>query len=640
MKVSIQIKLKQGERTSLKKNKNRKRETQRNIENQNFFFNNRLNILICLFLIASILIVYIQVKNFEFIHYDDDVYITDNYQVQSGLNSKSIRWAFSSIHGSNWHPLTWISHMTDIEIFGMNAGGHHLSNLFFHIINTILLFYILFRMTKASWCSAIVAGLFALHPLHVESVAWISERKDVLSTMFWLLTMWAYIRYIEKPQPGRYILILLSFILGLMSKPMLVTLPFVLLIIDFWPLKRLQTGQKFSTSGLNTGDIKSVENRIYKKQKKLQKSKNDQKDLFKKNIRASHLIIEKIPLFVLTIVSSIITFIAQRRGGAVISLEKYSFSLRTANALVAYVKYIIKMIWPSNLAVLYPYKTEIPLFQIIGAVFILIILSFIFIRTTRKYGFFIVGWLWYLGTLVPVIGLVQVGAQSMADRYTYIPLIGIFILITWGINELVKKWHIQKLIIIILTGIVMISSMIYTRRQARYWLNSIVLFDHTLGVTENNYLMYYNLGLFLSHMGKIEEAIRHYKSALAIKPDYSEALNNLGVTCGKKGDFESAVQHLKEAIRIQPDYEKAHHNLGIVLGHQKKIDEAIIHFNRAIEIDQNYIDAYKNLGFALMIKGKNREAVKIFKKALQIRPNLTEVRKNLNKALEALKEED
>jgi Flp pilus assembly protein TadD len=580
-----------------------------------------------------------QVKDFEFIHYDDDVYVTENRYVQSGLNSKSIHWAFTSTHGSNWHPLTWITHMADIEIFGMNAGGHHLTNLFFHLINTLLLFYVLFRMTKASWCSAIVAGLFALHPLHVESVAWISERKDVLSTMFWLLTMRAYVRYIEKPQLGRYIVIFLSFILGLMSKPMLVTLPFVLLLIDFWPLKRLKTGQSFTTSGLNTGNIKSIENKSYKKHKKRQKIKNDQKDSFKKNVRISHLISEKIPLFGLTIVSSIITFITQRRGGAVISLEEHPFSLRISNSLVAYIKYIIKMIWPSNLAILYPYKTELPLTQIIGAGLLLIVLSFIFIRAARKYGFLIVGWLWYLGTLVPVIGLVQVGAQSMADRYTYIPLIGIFILITWGIRELIKKWRIQKFIIIGLTGIVFITSIVYTRRQAGYWLNSIILFNHTIRVTENNCVAHNNLGLVLSNMGKIDEAIRHYKSALAVKSDYSEAHNNLGIAFGKKGDLESAIKHLSEALKIRPDYAKAHHNMGIALGRQNNIDDAIIHFSRAVEINQNYVDAYNNLGIALMYKGKNGEAVKYFRKALQIQPNHAEVRKNLNKAITEVKRE-
>lgn len=367
----------------------------------------RRNIMVCLILILAIFTVFWQVRSHDFVNYDDDKYVTENRDVKAGLTTQSIIWAFTTTHASNWHPLTWLSHMLDISLFGLNPGWHHLTNLLFHIANTLLLFLILRGMTEEFWKSAFVAALFALHPLHVESVAWIAERKDVLSTFFWMLTILAYAYYVKHPVLRRYLFVLFSFLLGLMSKPMLVTLPFVLLLLDYWPLGRFQMEE----SGITRNPKKH-------------KSKHPE---YQKSI-ALRLVREKTPFFVLAGFSSIITFIAQQHGGTVRSLEFLPVKTRVANALISYVAYIGKMIWPFNLAVLYPHPgTTLPMWQTILAGLFLLFISYLVIRKVKKLPYLSIGWFWYVGTLVPVIGLVQVGAQSMADRYTYIPLIGLFI---------------------------------------------------------------------------------------------------------------------------------------------------------------------------------------------------------------------
>ena len=449
------------------------------------FFTLRREGVVCLFLVIGILAVYWQVGNHEFVNYDDKDYITENQHVQAGLTLKSIAWAFTSTYASNWHPLTWLSHMLDCEIYGLNPRGHHFTNVFFHILNSILLFLIFKRMTGAFWKSAFVAALFAIHPLHVESVAWAAERKDVLSTFFCMLTMGAYILYVENQGIKKYLLTVLLFTLGLMAKPMLITLPFVLLLLDYWPLGR-----------------------------------------FNKRSPALQLIWEKIPLFVLTAVSSIVTFLVQQK--AMSSLEVFPITARIFNALVSYLSYIVKMIWPFHLAIFYPYPGMPPVWQIAGACLLLVFISCIAIRTVRRYPYFAVGWLWYLGTLVPVIGLVQVGLQSMADRYTYIPLTGIFIIIAWGIPDLIAKWRYKKIGLFITTTTLISILMICTWSQVGCWRNSITLFSHAINVTENNSVAHNNLGSAFADQGKASETIKHYAEALRIDPMYADAHYNLG----------------------------------------------------------------------------------------------------------------
>ena len=431
--------------------------TRINNRSKEFILKHR-DILVCLFLVMATLAVYWQVQNFDFVNFHDDDYVYENRHVKEGLTLESVTWAFTTIHAGNWHPLTWLSHMLDSHVYGMNSGRHHLTNLLFHIANTLLMFMVFRKMTDSLWQSGFVAGLFALHPLHVESVAWVSERKDVLSTFFWMLTKWSYIWYVEHPVVRRYILVVLFFALGLMSKPMLVTLPFVLLLLDFYPLNRFQFQQ---SDGSANAQQKSI---------------------------ALRLILEKTPLFVLVAMSSAITFYAQKHGGAVASLKVIPLKARVANALVSYANYIGKMVYPSKLTVLYPHPGMLPWWKIAGACFLLVSISFLAIRVVKQSPYFAMGWLWYLGTLVPVIGLVQVGSQSMADRYTYVPLIGIFIIIAWGIPELVAQWRYRKIWLATLATVILTILMAMTWKQVGYWKNSITLFEHTLKVTTNNAL--------------------------------------------------------------------------------------------------------------------------------------------------------
>ena len=420
------------------------------------FIVKHLNILVCLFLVIATLAVYWQVQNHNFVNYDDNLYIYNNRHVQSGLTIENIIWAFTdgTLISNYWHPLTWISHILDFQLYGMNAGGHHLTSLLFHIANTLLLFLVINKMTGHLWRSAFIAALFALHPLHVESVAWISERKDVLSTFFGLLTMLVYAYYAERPGLSRYFLVLLFFVMGLMSKPMLVTLPFVLLLMDYWPLGRLQLGQAINPSSIKI-----------------------------KKTSASLLIGEKIPLFVLSAIASIAAYFTQSIGGTVTSMNLDLINIRIPNALVSYVSYIGKMIWPNRLGVFYPHPGILPIWQVIGAGTLLVSLSVLFFRWGRKFPYLPVGWFWYIGTCVPIIGIVQIGSFAMADRYTYVPLIGLFIIIAYGIPELVAQWRYRKIWFATLTTAFFMILMTTTWKQVGYWENSITLFEHTQKTT-------------------------------------------------------------------------------------------------------------------------------------------------------------
>ena len=605
--------------------------------------NRSLKFIICIFLVISTLAVYWQVKDHEFINYDDNQYITKNVHVQVGLTGENIVWAFTTSYASNWHPMTWFSHMLDYDLYGDHPRGHLLTNVLLHITNALLLFMVLFRLTGAIWQSAFVAVLFALHPLNVGSVAWAAERKNVLSTLFWLLTMGVYISYANKPSIKKYGWVALFFALGLMSKPMLVTLPFVLLLLDYWPLRR------WSIKNTN-GSIEQTTN----------------------SVPLSRLILEKIPLLLLVIGSITTTLIVQKMGGAVKSFDVFPLKERLINALVSYLSYLQKMVWPSNLSVFYPHpEGALPVWKGVLCGMVLVGITILAVKWIRKAPYFAVGWFWYLGTLVPVIGIVQVGAQAMADRYAYVPLIGIFIILAWGISDLLEKWDLRKKALPIAAGAVILFLMVATWVQAGHWKNSITLFKHAISVTENPYPSfavaydnlgyalakkgdireamthyktaikinpnyantYNNLGAVLARQESLKEAITHYKTAIKIAPNFAKAYNNLGYALGKKGDIDAAITHYKTAIKINPNFAIAHDNLGIALGKKGDIGAAITHYKTAIKINPNYANAYNNLGTGLAQQGSLKEATNYFQEALRLKPNLIPARKNLEIAI-------
>ncbi len=488
-------------------------------------FKIRPEIWVCLFLVVVTLTAYFPVRHYEFINFDDDAYITDNPYVRKGFTWQGVVWAFGFTDIDYWFPLTWLSHMLDCHLYGLNPGMHHSTNLIFHIANSLLLFLVFKRMTGARWQSAFVAMIFAIHPLNVDSVAWVAERKNVLSTFLWMLTLLAYVRYTEYPRFSRYLPVVLFSVLGLMAKSMLMTLPFVLLLLDHWPLERFQSE------------------------------------------RAGALLVEKAPLFVLSLISFYVSSLSLQHLGAVVPIERVSMGLRVENALVSYVAYIGKMVWPENLTVYYPYPETIPWWQTAGAGLLLGSISFMAIRTVKKIPYFGTGWLWYLGTLLPVIGLKQSGVWgSMADRFAYIPLIGLFIIIAWGGAALAAGWPYRKLVLPTTALFITLMFVMVTNFQVRYWKNSITLFEHALDITPGTYVVHSNLGNALARRGRLDEAIKQYAEALRLAPGMeAEVHNNLGAALIYKGKFEEAAGHLRIALQKKPDYIEARKNLEIAL---------------------------------------------------------------------------
>lgn len=554
-------------------------------------FNSR-SLGIALGLIAACVAVFASVRHNDFVYYDDPKYVTENPIVMSGLTARGIAWALKTGTDANWFPLTWTSHMLDVQLYGTNAGGHHVTSLILHIASTLLLFGVLLWMTRALGRSAFVAGLFALHPLHVESVAWVAERKDVLSTFFWMLTLWAYVWYTRQPRVSRYALVLMLFAAGLMAKPMLVTLPFVLLLLDYWPLER-------------------------------------------KAMSFAQLAKEKLPLFVVAIASSIVTFMVQRHGGAVRGLDSFPLVSRIGNALVSYVDYIGKMLWPAQLAAFYPYPDELSGGKVLGAVVILVAISVFAIRNARKHPYLIVGWLWYLGTLVPVIGLIQVGNQAMADRYTYVPLIGLFIIIAWGVHDLLERTSARRFLLPIAGTAALAACAVIARTQVQYWKNSSALWMHALRVTDDNYVAHNNLGLALAGQGKIDEAVIQYNEALRIRPNYATARTNLGAALSKQGKTADAIANYNEVLRQKPDMAEAHTDLGAALANQGKLDEAIAEYREALRLKPGYPEAHANLGLVFAKQAKVDEAIAEYNAALASKPDFVEVHNNLGYALAA-----
>ena len=503
-------------------------------------------IIVCAALALTTLLVFWRVQYAQFINYDDPGYVSQNSDVKAGLSLRGIIWAFTTMQQYNWHPVTWLSHMLDCSLFGLNPCWHHFINLLLHILNTLLLFIVFRQMTGLLWQSAFVAAAFALHPLHVESVAWISERKDVLSTLFGFATMICYGWYVKAPDIKRYLLTLFLFALGLMSKPMLVTLPFVLLLLDYWPLNRF-------------------------------------------NLKVfPRLIIEKLPFFALSAISSVVTFIAQKRGGAIISVSRIPLDTRLANAVISYVKYIAKTFYPVRLAFYYPYPPgKFPLWQVTGAALILLATSIIIILYGRKYKYLLTSWLWYLGTLVPVIGLVQVGEQTMADRYTYIPIVGLFIIVAWAISDLSARWLHRKILLTAMAAVVLAAFAAFTTEQLMFWKDSDSLLVHALNVTKDNYLAHNNLGVALLERGQFREATAHFQQAIKLRPIYPDTFNNLGACYSHFGQHEESIKAFKKAIEIQPDYADAHYNLGTVFYQLGRYNEALSSFKQAMKFKQN-----------------------------------------------------
>lgn len=532
--------------------------------------------LIALLLALTTLVVFLPAGGFGFVNYDDPDYLTDNNFVKNGLNWTDLQWAFTTLHASNWHPLTWLSHMTDCTLFGLNLGAHHFVNVLFHAANTALLFLLLWRLTQKIWPSVFVAALFAWHPLHVESVAWISERKDVLSTFFALLALLSYAEFAKANRRRDWWLALLFFALGLLAKPMVVTLPFVMLLLDFWPLRRF-----------NAPTIQK-------------------------------LIVEKIPFFLLSAALCIVTCLAQR--SAMATLEKVALSLRLENSLVAYAGYLLKIFWPAKLAFFYPLTA--PSFPVIAAAALfLLAVSFFAWRMRHRFPYLPVGWFWFLGTLVPVIGIVQVGEQAMADRYSYFPAIGIFIMVAFGGCQLADRFKPAKMIFAPAAVLILAGCVLVTEIQLRYWRTDEALFAHALDVTRNNEIAHINLGVVYEKQNRTAEAMGEYRQALQLNPRRANNHNNIADLLDKDGQPAAALAEYQAALQLNPDAIEVHLNLGSVLVELLRLDEAAAQFERAAELKPADARPHYEMGRALLKQGRDAAAIDEFRRALQLDPD-------------------
>jgi len=538
---------------------------------------------LCLVLAAITFVVFGQTLRHGFVNYDDNEYVYENPPVIHGLTPRGVAWAFS-FHASNWHPLTWLSHMLDCQLYGMNPAGHHLTNVLLHTATVIVFFLVLREMTGAFWRSAFVAAVFAVHPLRVESVAWVAERKDVLSGLFFMLTIGAYVRYVRGPRSwGRYGLVMFLFALGLMSKPMLVTLPLVLLLLDYWPLQRAEAAGK--------------------------------------------LVLEKLPLLALSGVCCVATLLAQNK--AIQSVGAYSLSNRLGNAVVTGVVYLGQMVWPAGLAVFYPFPhTGVLLWQVALAGALLVGFSAVAWRQRGEQPWLWMGWLWYLVVLLPVVGIIHVGEQAYADRYTYLPQIGIYIAVTW----LAASWVGERLAAGLMAGVLAVL-MFCAWRQTSYWQNSETLWTHTLACTKDNYVAHINFGKALAQKGKVDDAILEYQEVLKIEPRYADAHYDLGNALCKKGKIDEGIDQYQQALQINPNSVKTRLNLGNVLCATGKIDEAIAQYQQALQINPAFAEVHNSLGRALCIKGRTDEGIAQFEQALQIHPGYAEAHNNLGNAL-------
>lgn len=546
--------------------------------------------ILCILMVLVTLAVYFQTAHHEFINFDDTLYVTDNPVVKGGVSPAAITWAFTTSAASNWHPVTWLSHLIDVQLFGLKPAGHHLMSVAIHAVSVLLLFLLLARITAAPWQSLFVAALFALHPLHVESVAWVAERKDVLSGLFWTLTLLLYARYVEKPGSGRYLAALACYAVGLMTKPMLVTLPVVLFLLDYWPLNR------FTGEADHSGNAEAKP-------------------------RLTALFKEKAPFFLLAALSSLITMYVQKQGGAMSNLEQAPIGLRISNAVISYAGYMLDAFWPHGLAMLYPFPTSILAGQLAGALLLLVLATVAVLYGRRRFPWLLTGWLWFLVTLLPVIGLIQVGGQSHADRYTYIPLTGLFIMVAFGVPQLLEGWRHRKETLCILAAVCICAMSAATWRQAGYWRNNITLYRHTLDVTSNNYIIMNNYGLALDQSGDLPGSMQMYQEALRVWPKSAQAHSNLAAGYARIGRFREALEHSQEALKIKPNYVVAMVNRGKALAGLGNHEEAVRQYELALTRDPLSRDAHLNLALLFLKTGRNDLAMPHYQEALRLSPH-------------------
>lgn len=560
--------------------------------------------LLCVALALVTAAVYWPVRGQQFINLDDDLYVTENPHVLNGLTWESVHWAFTTTHATHWLPLTWLSHMLDCQLFGVNAGAHKLVNVAFHIASTLLLFLVLQRATSAVWPSAFVAAVFALHPLRVESVAWVAERKDVLSTFFWMLALWAYVRYAERPGVGRYLWVVWFFVLGLMAKPMVVTLPLVLLLLDFWPLGRTPWVAP-ARQGFSKADLR-------------------------------RLVLEKLPLLALATAAGVTTYRVSRSVGAIVSTGTIPIGLRITNALVSYAQYLGEMTWPHELTVLCSFPQAHPLSQVAAAAFLLVGVSVVAVYAARRRPYLLVGWLWYLGTLLPVIGLMQLGGlQSMADRFTYIPMVGILIGVAWGVAGAMAVRSRTRVAVIAGAVAVVCACAMATRVQLQYWKNSVTLLSHAVEVTSGNFLAQGNLGVALCNQGRVEEGTAHLVEAVRLSPDFAYAHQQLGRAWFLLGRTNEGIDHLRRAVTLDPGSAAAHNNLGVALLKEDRLKEAAAEFAEAVRLQPDYALARVDLGGVLVSLGQTEAALLHLHEAVRLRPDSADAHINLGSALAA-----
>ena len=610
---------------------------------------------------------YWPVTGYDFVNYDDPVYFSENPHVLQGLTWRNLAWAFQTTLCASWYPVSWLSFMLDAELFGRGPAGPHLTNVLLHAANGVLLFLLWKRLAGSLWRSALVAGLFVLHPLHVESVAWVSERKDVLSTCFGFLTLLAYARYAgggrqksetrnpksegnpkpetrsPKPEgaartalPGSafdvrphaafshlpssifYLLSLFFLALGLMSKPTLVTWPFVMLLLDYWPLRRMQNAE-VSDPHPATRTPPHVSRFTFHVSRTTLLS----------------LLVEKIPFFVLVVTESIVLLVVQERGGGLGPGKGLPMSAHIGNALISYCRYLGKMFWPANLAVAYPHPGHWPLAEVLLAGGLILGVSVLVWAQRQRYPYLLVGWFWYCGTLVPMSQIIQTGNHAMADRWAYIPSLGVLILAVWGAYELTQGWRYRVLARSVAVGAVIVACLPLTRHQLGYWRNSETLLWHALEVTENNYLAHRNLGFAFYMKGQMDEALSQFQKAVLLEPDAPEAYDHLGITFNNRGQLDEAIRQFQEALRLDPSYADAHYNLGVAFYLQGRTDEAIRRFQEAIRLKPDHAEAHHNLGVTLGLKGQTDQAIRQFREALRLKPDYADARKNLDLLLAA-----
>jgi tetratricopeptide (TPR) repeat protein len=543
-------------------------------------------------LAVGVVWLYAPVRGFEFVTFDDPEYVAKNPHVHQGLGWRGVAWAFTTPYAANWHPLTWLSHMLDWSLYGDWAGGHHLTSVVLHAVASAVLLVALVRLTRAPWESAVAAAVFALHPLRVESVAWVSERKDVLATLGWIAAMWTYARYAERPTVARYAPVVVAFALGLLAKPMVVTLPAALLLLDAWPLGRV------AREGWR------------------------------------RLVVEKLPLFLMSGAAAFVTYRAQAGAGAVASLEHQPLAERLANAPLAYVTYLWKTIWPTRLCAFYPQPASYPPLEVGAAVAVLLALTALGLRQWRRRPYLLVGWLWFVGTLVPVVGIVRAGDQAMADRFTYIPSIGLAIAAAWALGELARRDDRRWWTATVAVALVLVVWSASTRAQLATWHDSRALYRHALAVTTRNHLADGNLGLLVLEDGRVDEAMTHFRAAVEARPSSPKAHVNLGVGLATLGRHDDALREYEIAVRLDPTLALAHYNLGLELAEHGRLDDATAHYTEAIRLDPEYAPPHVNLGLVLANRGELAEAIAHYRRALALDPQLYAAYNNLAVALE------